>query len=266
MMDVIQHLIIDGRQLEYVWYGPAPEAAPTLVFLHEGLGCLDLWRDFPARLAGATGCGALVYSRFGYGRSDPCRLPRPIRFLHDEGQAILPDVLRLAGVRQCILVGHSDGGSIAIIYAGGMTAVPLLGLITESPHVICEEKTVTSIRSIKDVFQNGNLRRRLYKYHGENTDCAFWGWNDVWLHPDFRDWNIEEYVPRIEVPMLVIQGANDQYGTLAQVDSIRGRAKTTVEVLILPDCGHNPHQEQEAAVFQAMQDFVARIKNQAQSI
>ncbi|MBT3226516.1 MAG: alpha/beta hydrolase [Deltaproteobacteria bacterium] len=260
MMSKNESLIVDGKRHEFVWHGPSPEEAPTLVFLHEGLGCVTMWRDFPARLSAATGCSALVYSRSGYGRSDPCALPRPIHFMHHEGQKILPELIKLTGIRQCILVGHSDGGSIAIIYAGNKTAIPLLGLITESAHVFCEEKTVQSIRRTREMFKNGNLRSKLQKYHGDNIDCAFWGWNDVWLDPDFKHWNLEEYVPGIKVPMLVIQGEDDEYGSPAQVESI-SRFAGAAEVLMLSNCRHNPHQEQEVAVFEAMKNFICRIKD-----
>ncbi|MFH1481517.1 MAG: alpha/beta hydrolase, partial [Pseudomonadota bacterium] len=204
--------MVDEKRLETAWYGPPPDKAPTLVFLHEGLGCVAMWHDFPAKLSSATGCGALVYSRLGYGRSDPCPLPRPVRFMHDEGLQVLPALLEVAGIRQCILIGHSDGGSIAIIYAGGTSAIPLRGLITESAHVFCEERTVRSIQIAGENYKKGRLRKKLEKYHGDNVDCAFWGWNGAWLHPDFKNWNLEEYLPGIDVPMLVIQGEHDEYG------------------------------------------------------
>jgi len=211
---------IDGYKLEFTWHGPGPDEAPTLVFLHEGLGCVALWRDFPAKLAAATGCGAFVYSRLGYGKSDPCQLPRPIHFMHTEGLDVLPRVLEAACIKDCILVGHSDGGSIAIVYAGGTLAAPLRGLITAAAHVFCEQLSVDSIERARTQYEHHALRQKLEKYHGENTTCAFRGWNDVWLHPDFMQWNIEEYLPGINVPMLAIQGVDDQYGTAAQIESI----------------------------------------------
>ena len=254
-----EFLTVNGKQLEVAWHGPSPEDAPTLVFLHEGLGCVTMWRDFPAKLADATGCGALIYSRLGYGRSDPCQLPRPVRFMHDEGLDVLPQLLVVAGIRECILIGHSDGGSIAIVYAGGTPAPPLRGLITEAAHVFCEALTRQSIRSAKDAFLNGDLRAKLKKYHQSNTDCAFWGWNGAWLHPDFVDWNLEEYLPGIRVPMLAIQGEDDEYGTPDQVDAIARQAGAGVQVLMLPDCGHSPHKNQEAATFEAMNSYIQKI-------
>ena len=260
-MDRVEHLVVGGRRLEAAWHGPAPAEAPTLVFLHEGLGCVAMWRDFPARLAAATGCGALVYSRLGYGRSDPCALPRPVRYMHDEGLAVLPALLEVAQVRECVLVGHSDGGSIGIIYAGGTPAAPLRGLITEAAHVFCEDLTLRSIRRAGEAYEQGGLRSRLRKYHGDNTDCAFQGWYGAWTHPEFRDWDLQEYLPRIRVPLLAIQGQDDQYGTCAQAEAIARQAGAGAQMLMLPDCGHAPHRDQPDAALKAMAAFVAaRLK------
>jgi len=253
------YLRVDGHKLEIAWHGPGPGEAPTLVFLHEGLGCVGLWRDFPANLAAATGCGAFVYSRLGYGKSDPCELPRPIRFMHTEGLEMLPRVLAAAGIEDCILVGHSDGGSIAIVYAGGTAAVPLRGLITAAAHVFCEQLSVDSIRTAKEQYEKNDLRAKLVKYHGANTTCAFRGWNDVWLHPDFRQWNIEPYLPGIQIPMLAIQGQEDQYGTPAQIEAIKKHTGPGTETLLFPDCRHAPHVEQEQATLAAMQTFIRKL-------
>ena len=174
------HLSAGGGRLEAVWIGPGPDEAPTLVFLHEGLGCVDLWRDFPGRLVELTGCGALVYSRLGYGGSDPCPLPRPVDFMHHEAMEVLPDVIQLAGIRDYLLVGHSDGGSIALIYAGGHAQPGLMGVVSLAAHIFCEDLTRQSIRAARQRYLNGDLKSRLAAYHGENTDGAFWGWNDVW--------------------------------------------------------------------------------------
>ncbi len=253
------YLTVGGKRLEVAWHGPAPDEAPTLIFLHEGLGCVAMWRDFPQELAAATGCRALVYSRLGYGRSDPCPLPRSVSYMHDEGLEVLPELLTVAGIREYILIGHSDGGSIALIFAGGTPATSLRGVITEAAHVFCEELSVQSIEAAKDAFQHTNLREKLIKYHGNNVDCAFWGWNGVWLDPEFLHWNLEEYLPRINVPLLVMQGQDDQYGTIAQVEAIARQAGAGAEVVMLPACGHSPHREQRAATFEAMKNFVAEI-------
>ena len=261
MTEQNEYMIVGGQRLEVAWHGVSSEEAPTLVFLHEGLGCAALWRDFPEKLAAATGCGALVYSRLGYGHSDPCKLPRPLSYMHDEGLDVLPELLKLAAVRECILIGHSDGGSIAIIYAGGTSADPLRGLITEAAHVFCEDISVRSIKEIQEPYLHDNLREKLAKYHGSNVDGAFWGWNEVWGRPEFQDWNIEQYLPNIKVPMLVIQGEDDHYGTPAQVEAIVRQAGAGAEVLILPECGHTPHKEQKDATFDAMVAFISRIFN-----
>jgi pimeloyl-ACP methyl ester carboxylesterase len=179
--------------------------------------------------------------------------------MHDEGLEVLPLLLEVAGIRDCILIGHSDGGSIAIIYAGGTEAIPLRGLITEAAHVFFEDIMVHSIRHTRAMYLNGDLRRKLEKHHGGNTNNAFWGWNDVWLHPDFRNWNIEEYLSEVKVPMLVIQGENDNQGTPAQVEAISRQVTTVVEAVMVPDCGHAPHKEQEAAVFKVMMAYISRL-------
>lgn len=250
---------IGAKRLETGWFGPPPDEALTLVFLHEGLGCVDMWRDFPYRLASATGCGLLIYSRLGYGRSDASPLPRSVNFMHEEGLNILPELLDTAKVKECIIIGHSDGGSIGIIYAGGTPALPLKGLITEAAHVFCEEISLRSIRDARERYIEGNLRKKLEKYHGQNTDCAFWGWNSAWLHPDFKYWNLEEYLPNIQVPVLAIQGENDPYGSPAQLEAIVSRSAGKAEALMLPECGHSPHFDRSEATFQAMRDFILSI-------
>jgi pimeloyl-ACP methyl ester carboxylesterase len=245
-----------GYNLEYTWHGPPPDKVPTIVFLHEGLGCVSTWRDFPARVAEATGCGALVYSRAGYGNSDPIELPRPINFMHTEALAALPDVLDAFSIRDAILVGHSDGGSIALIYAGGRRDALLRGLILEAPHVFVEDLSVESIRKAAEDYESGPLRQALARHHGDNVECAFRGWNGVWLAPEFRSWNIEEYLPGINVPVLVIQGEQDEYGTLRQVEALERGCKCPVRSIILPHCGHSPHRDQPERTFEAITSFV----------
>jgi pimeloyl-ACP methyl ester carboxylesterase len=180
--------------------------------------------------------------------------------MHTEGLVVLPELLKKAGVEDCILVGHSDGGSIAIIYAGGTAAPPLRGMITEAAHVFCEDISVRSIHEARGKYVRANLRRKLGKYHGSNTDCAFRGWNDAWLDPDFMKWNLEEYLPEIRVPLLAIQGEDDQYGTPAQVEAIVKQSGGESRSLMLPDCGHAPHAEQTEATFEAMKAFILKMK------
>ena len=252
-------LEIGGVRLETRRLGPPPESAPTLVFLHEGLGSVSTWRDFPERLARETGCGALVYSRAGYGRSDPSPLPRPVRFMHDEAE-VLANLLEQTGIRQPILVGHSDGASIALIHAGSGKAAGLLGLALEAPHVFTEPHGLESIARIEDVYRTTDLRHRLERHHGANTDIAFRGWNDVWLNPAFRAWNIEEYLPAITSPILILQGEDDEYGTWRQVEAIERQSGGSVETLALAHCGHTPHREQPDLALQAMTKFVRRLR------
>lgn len=258
-MSKINFLTINNKQIEYAWYGPQPEEAPTLVFLHEGLGCVAMWRDFPAQVAAATGCGALVYSRFGYGRSAACDLPRPTRYMHEEALEILPQVLEALQIQEAILVGHSDGGSIALIYAGGIDSAILRGVITEAAHVFCEQISVDSIAAVREPYLQGDLRQRLRRYHGDNVDNAFWGWNDVWLSEEFRAWNIEAYLPTITVPLLAMQGEDDQYGTAAQIEAIAQQSGGTTQTLMIPNCAHSPHREQEQIALEAMVRFVQNL-------
>jgi pimeloyl-ACP methyl ester carboxylesterase len=251
----LTHLVGGGRRLEAAWHGPAPDEAPTLVFLHEGLGCVSLWRDFPARLARATGCGALVYSRAGYGASDPVPLPRPLGFMHDEA-SVLPEVLDAASVRDAILVGHSDGASIALVHAGRDRPDRVRALVLAAPHVFCEDVTVRSIEDAAVRYKDGDLRRALERHHGANVDVAFWGWNRAWLDPGFRAWNLEEFLPGIAVPVLLVQGRQDEYGTLGQLDAIEAGCRAPVTRIVLDDCGHAPHRDQPEHTLDAMASFV----------
>lgn len=253
-----------NHRLEAVWHGPPPESAPTIVMLHEGLGCVAAWRDWPARLARETGLGVLVYSRWGYGDSDPQEPPRPLRYMHDEALDSLPEVLAAAGVRDAILLGHSDGASIALIYAGsplskraGAPRIRALALL--APHVFCEDISVAAISRARDAYLQGDLRRALAKHHGENVDGAFWGWNRAWLDPGFREWNLEEYLPGIEIPVLVVQGETDPYGTLAQVEAIERYVRGPFSRLILAACGHAPQKDRPEETTAAVVDLARRV-------
>jgi pimeloyl-ACP methyl ester carboxylesterase len=229
-------LEVAGHRLEHAWHGA--RGGPTLVFLHEGLGCVQLWRDFPQRLSEATGWPAFVYSRAGYGKSSPPALPRPVRYMHDEA-LLLPQILAAAGIDDALLFGHSDGASISILHAGSGARVR--GLILEAPHVFAEEMGLQSIARAREAYLHGELRSRLARYH-ENVDAAFWGWNGPWLHPDFRAWNIESSLPAITAPILVVQGTDDEYGTTAQLDAIARGAGGPVERLLVDGAGHTPHR------------------------
>ena len=215
-----------------------------------------MWRHFPEMLAERTGCGALVYSRAGYGKSDAAELPRSVRFMHDEALTTLPQVLDEFQINEAILVGHSDGGSIAIIHAGGARRERLRGLLLEAPHVFVEEFGLQSIRGLARDYQNGDLKHRLERYHGKHVDETFWGWNDIWLDPQFKGWDIEEYLPLIEVPVLVIQGEDDQYGTIDQVKAIEAGCSGPVKRVFLQNCGHSPHVDQAERTLKTMTEFV----------
>ena len=224
--------------IESVWVGPPRSGGTELVFLHEGLGSVSAWRDVPAQIADAAGCTAFVYSREGYGTSSPVALPRPLAYMHDEAAA-LPALLAAHGISRPILVGHSDGASIAIIAAGSGLAVQALVLI--APHVFVENISVESIAKAADAYRTTDLREKLARHHAD-VDGAFWGWNRAWLDPGFRAWNLEAFLPRISAPALVVQGAADEYGTLAQVEAIARQLAGPCEQLIVPGAGHAPHR------------------------
>jgi pimeloyl-ACP methyl ester carboxylesterase len=242
-----------GRNLEVLRI-PGRHGRTELVFLHEGLGSVSHWRDFPARVAASTGCPVTVYSRYGSGASDVLGEPWPVGYMHDEAQATLPALLKQLRIENPVLVGHSDGGSIAIIYAG--THNGLRGLVLLAPHVFVEDLSVQSIEQAKVAFETTKLPEMLSRHH-RDAASTFWGWNNIWLNPAFRAWNIEEYLPRITCPTLVIQGLDDQYGSMAQVEAIRNQGGGPVEVLALPNCAHSPQRDQPEKVLERITNFLA---------
>ena len=248
-------IILDGRRLETAWWGPAPHQAPTIVLLHEGLGCVTLWRDVPERLAVATRFGVFAYSRFGYGQSDPVTLPRPMSYMHDEALQILPRVLDAAGIERSILIGHSDGGSIAAIYAGAVRDPRMTGLALIAAHFFVEDLNIESIARIKTEYETSDLRSRLARYHAD-VDNAFRGWNDAWLDPRFRDFDITEYLPNITVPVLALQGADDSYGTELQLEVLARHVTSPLETKLIPGARHSPHLEAKDATLEAITAFV----------
>lgn len=253
------------HKIEIQWHGSGPADNPCLVFLHEGLGCVKLWKDFPLKLSQMTGCQAFVFSRLGYGGSDPCPLPWKINFMHTQALSFLPAVLAAAKIQDHILIGHSDGGSIGLIHGanlGGLgrkgkdpAAGRLKGLITEAAHVFCEPLTKASIQQARHNYLHLDLKKRLEKYHGPNTDTAFWGWNDVWLAPRFMTWNIEKFLKHIQVPVLALQGCQDPYGTPAQLASL-GSGIPGCETIMIDQCHHAPHHDQPEIVLGLMADFI----------
>jgi pimeloyl-ACP methyl ester carboxylesterase len=256
---VVQFLKVGKHNLECQLIAPHLDEAPTIVFLHEGLGCVSMWKEFPERLTEATGCGAVVYSRAGYGGSDRAILPRPVSFMHDEAQIVLPNVIDTFELREPILFGHSDGGSIALIHSGSNAAKNIRALILEAPHVFVEDLSIESIKLAKENYESGSLKSGLERYHGDNVECAFRGWNDVWLNPEFRSWNIESYLPAINIPVLVVQGEEDQYGTMAQVEAIERGCSGPVETVMLADCGHSPHRDQPDRVIASVKKFLSNM-------
>ncbi len=236
---------------------PGDESIAPLVFLHEGLGSIGLWRGFPADVAAATGRVAIVYSRLGYGRSDPWPGKRRPDYMHREALESLPALLDSLAVSDPVLVGHSDGASIALIYAG-MSNRPVTGLVLLAPHVFVEPESIAGIAEAREAYATTDLPARMARHH-DDADATFWQWNDVWLSPEFRDWNIEDALPAIETPVLVVQGTVDQYGTVAQVEAIERGAAGRVERLVLEGCGHAPHLECGAVTLHAVTHFVRSL-------
>lgn len=251
-------LDIDGARLEFMAHGPAPQDAPTLVLLHEGLGCVAMWRDFPQKLAAATGLGVFAYSRLGYGRSTPVALPRPLDYMTREAVETLPRVLDAIGVRRAVLVGHSDGASIAAIFAGAFDDSRLAAIALIAPHFFAEAHGLKAIRAAERAFAETDLKPRLAKYHAD-VEGAFHGWSRAWLDPGFERWSLVEYIERWRVPALAVQGEDDAYGTLRQIEAIEARARVEVETLILPGCGHAPQFERAKETLAALAGFCRRV-------
>ena len=247
-------LSIGNASLEYKWLAPQSADAPTIVMLHEGLGSTGLWGDFPEKLQQATSAGVFVYSRAGYGQSSKVALPRPLDYMHREALDVLPKILHAIGFRRGLLLGHSDGASIATIYAGAHQDHRLNGLVLIAPHFIVEDISVKSIAEIKTTFETTDLKSKLARWH-KDVDNAFYGWNGAWLDPKFRDWDISEYLAYIRVPIMILQGAGDQYGTLRQVEIAQEECYCPVDLKIISDAGHSPHREAPGATLDAIEQF-----------
>jgi len=248
------HATAAGRSLSYEWIEGA-SGKPTLVFLHEGLGSIRQWRDFPHKVVAATGCRALVYDRYGYGQSDVlAERKRTVRFMHDEALGALPELLQVLKVDEPVLVGHSDGASIALIHAGAKH--PVRGVVAMAPHVFIEPVCLTSIAKAAQAFESTDLKDKLGRYH-RDARKTFYGWADVWLDPDFKGWDIrEDYLPRVRCPVLAIQGHDDEYGTMAQLDEIAARVAGPCTLLKLDNCGHSPFRDQPEATLKAIESFL----------
>lgn len=246
---------VDSGAIEYELHAGDPSLAP-LVFLHEGLGSIDLWRGVPDDLRAETGDRTtLVFARHGYGKSAPAVLPRPTTYMHHEAHTVLPQLLGALGLSDPVLIGHSDGASIALLYAGA--ANPVTALVCIAPHVFVEAESIAGIERARDVFESSDMPERLGRYH-EDPVATFRGWNDVWLSDDFRVWNIEDHLPAIKAPVMLVQGGDDQYGTIAQIEAIERDVGGTVERRLVAGAGHSPHLDASDEVVRAMADFIGR--------
>jgi pimeloyl-ACP methyl ester carboxylesterase len=248
-----------GRSISYEWIEGDGRARPTLLFLHEGLGSIRQWRDFPVQVVAATGCRALLYDRYGYGQSDVLEEPRrPVRFMHDEALDALPELRRMLGIDDAIFVGHSDGASIALIHAGA--GHPARGVAVMAPHVFIETVCLDAIREAKHAFETTDLAARLGRYH-RDARKTFYGWADVWTEENFKAWDIRhDYLPRLGCPVLAMQGYHDEYGTMAQLDEIARRVPGPCELHKLEDCGHTPFRDQPEKTLAAVTRFIDTLK------
>ena len=255
--NALKHIEVAGHRLEYYWTGPRSAGETALIFLHEGLGSAGLWRDFPAAVAAATGYPALVYSRYGYGGSDVFSEPRGVDYMHHEALEVLPALRERLGIDDPVLIGHSDGASIALIHAGaGKWRVRALALA--AAHIFVDDQSVSGIEAARVAYETTDLPQKLARHHTD-ADKTFYGWNDVWLDLAFRSWNIESFLAAIECPTLVIQGEDDEYGTIDQVTAIRDRVAGPVDTLVLDACGHSPQRDQPALTLDAIARFVKNL-------
>jgi pimeloyl-ACP methyl ester carboxylesterase len=245
---------LDGRRLEAACWGPDTAQTSTIVLLHEGLGCVALWRDVPERHTAETDCRVLAYSRFGYGSSNPAVLPRPMTYMRDEALEVLPRVLDAAGIERAVLVGHSDGGSIAAIHAGAVHDKRIAGIVLIAAHFFVEDLNIASIARVRTEYETTDLRSRLARYHA-NVDNAFRGWNDAWLDPRFRDFDITVYLPNIVVPVLGLQGADDPYGTVAQLNVLERTIRSPLETKLIAGARHAPHLGAKTTTIAAIAAF-----------
>lgn len=249
---------IGGASLEGRCWGPAPDAAPTIVLLHEGLGSVDLWRDFPEKLSRASGYGVFAYSRAGYGQSDPAPLPRPLDYMTREAVDVLPHVLDAIGLKRGVLIGHSDGASIAALFGGSVEDFRVRGIVLMAPHFFTEPGGLASIVATGQAYATTDLRAKMAKYH-RDPDNAFLGWHDAWTDPGFKSWNIEECIAYLRVPILAIQGKDDQYGTMAQIEALERGVYCPLDVEMLEGCKHSPHLEQSEKTVSIITDYLQRL-------
>ena len=261
MPDPSGFMDIGDVRLEYAWHGPPPDARPTIVLLHEGLGCVSRWHDLPATLSERTGCGVLVYSRQGYGRSDPVELPRPLSFMDDEAAKVLPAILDHWNLQKVFLAGHSDGATISALYAGGVQDHRIRGVVLMAPHFYNEQACISSVLATRREYEHGDLKQRLARHQGDNVDCAFYGWSEPWTDPRFADWEMRDQLAHIRVPVLLIWGAKETFATFGQVEAAREACYCPLELVVLEDTVHWPHREQPEATVDAVCGFVSHLMN-----
>ena len=255
----LQRIAVGGAKLECVCFGPPPAKAATIVLMHDGLGCVTTWHEFPERLADATGWGVFAFSRQGYGGSDPAQLPRPVDYLEREAQTVVKDVLDRIGFETGILLGHSDGASIAGLYLGTHQDHRVRGLVLIAPHFFAEPENFDVIRQLYNQYETADLREKLARHHGDNVDCAFRGWADTWLDPRFANWDATEAIAYIRVPVLYIQGEDDHSCSPAQAEAVVDACYAPVDVHMIADCQHVPHREQPDKTLLLIGEFVARL-------
>lgn len=251
-------VVANGASLEWAMFGPRDPAVPVIVLLHEGLGCLALWRSFPEQLARHTGYRVFAFSRAGYGRSDAATLPRPLDYMTREALDCLPDVLAAIDAPGYVLLGHSDGASIAAIYAGSVADERLRGVVLMAPHFFTEPMGLAEIAAARDAFETTAMKERMAKYHTDPV-ATFRGWNEAWLAPGFKAWNVESVIESFRVPVLALQGREDQYGTLAQIEVARRKSPADVELAVIEKCRHSPHFDQPEATLEAIGAFLDRL-------
>lgn len=251
-------VVANGASLEWAVFGPRDPAVPVIVLLHEGLGCLALWRSFPEQLARHTGCRVFAFSRAGYGRSDTATLPRPLDYMTREALDCLPDVLAAIDAPGYVLLGHSDGATIAAIYAGNVADDRLRGVVLMAPHFFTEPMGLAEIAAARDMFETTAMKERMAKYHTDPV-ATFRGWNDAWLDPGFKAWNVETVIESFRVPVLALQGREDQYGTLAQIEVVRRKSPADVDLAVIEKCRHSPHFDQPEATLEAIGAFLHRL-------
>lgn len=258
-----EHSLVAGNhRICYKWIRKEwiKPSQPVMVFVHEGLGCIGKWKDFPETLSNRVSLPAFVYERYGYGHSEPLKEPRQPDYIQREALQVLPEILEKTGIHnRLILVGHSDGGSIALMYASKFPH-NVISLILEAPHVMVEKMSMDGLKAAVWAYEHGDLRERLEKYHGENTDSMFRGWANLWMDERSRTWNIESFLPGIISPVLFIQGEEDEYGSVKQLYAIKKGTSGPVEDFIIPGCGHIPHQQAEEKVLKRMKEFIQRYR------